>query len=319
MNWKKRLLILLCSALLLTDALAEETLSSSGCVLPDGRRSLYQVKENEEVPFLPAGSEPVLTENSYRSENMFITLTSGRYEADSVVKKTNYHSSAMCYTADIYLRDLNCLRRVYASDRFGNTSDRIANMAQKSGAVLAVNGDYACELTQGLVISNGIVKRKTRNQKRDICLLMTDGSMRILPYGTSLTYSQMVGKGLIGEDNVWQAFLFGPSLIDENGNAYDNTVLSKKCSVNPYNPRTVIGYYEPGHYCLVVVDGRQTKSRGLRIEITARFMQELGCTLAYNLDGGQSSAMWFSDRIISSPADGGRKVNDILILTDTLN
>ena len=28
--------------------------------------------------------------------------------------------------------------------------------------------------------------------------------------------------------------------------------------VKPKNPRSVIGYYEPGHYCFVQVDGRKT-------------------------------------------------------------
>lgn len=308
--------LILALLLLLTQASAEETLSEKESCLPDGRPSLYRIKEGEEDLFLPAGSEPIITESSYQSENMYITLTKGRYEADSTVKKTVYHSSASYAVADFYIRDLACLSRIYASGKFGNTSARIADMARANEAVLAVNGDYASELSQGVVISNGIVKRKTRNQKRDMCLIMKDGSMRILPYGTSLTYSQMIDKGLIGEDDVWQCFLFGPSLIDENGEAYPNSVLSKKTDVNPYNPRTILGYYEPGHYCLVVVDGRQTKSRGLRLEVSASFMQELGCNLAYNLDGGQSSAMWYLDRIITDPYRNGRKVNDILILSE---
>ncbi len=302
--------------LLLTQASAEENLAEKEFSLPDGRPSLYRIKEGEEDLFLPAGSEPIITENSYQSENLYITLTKGRYEADSTVKKTVYHSSATYTVADFYLRDLSCLSRIYASGKFGNTSARIADMARANGAILAVNGDYASELSQGVVISNGTVKRKTRNQKRDMCLIMRDGSMRILPYGTQYTYTQMIEKGLFTENDVWQCFLFGPSLIDENGEAYPNSVLSKKTDVNPYNPRTILGYYEPGHYCLVVVDGRQTKSRGLRLEVAAAFMQELGCTLAYNLDGGQSSAMWYLDRIITDPYKNGRKVNDILILSE---
>lgn len=299
---------------LIASANAEET--STVYTLPDGRTSVYHLKTDEESPFLPDGSEPEVTEYSYRSANLFISITTGRYEADSTVKKTVYHSSAGYCIADIYIRDLSSLKRVYANNKFGSSSDRVASMASKCGAILAVNGDYASEISQGVVISNGTVKRKTRNQKRDMCLIMTDGSMRILPYGTACTYSQMLSKGLFDEGSVWQCFLFGPSLIDENGEAYPNSWLGSKTNVNPYNPRTVLGYYEPGHYCLVVADGRQTSSRGLRLEVTAQFMQELGCTLAYNLDGGQSSQMWFDGRIINRPYEGGRRVNDILILCE---
>ena len=56
------------------------------------------------------------------------------------------------------------------------------------------------------------------------------------------------------------------------------------------NPRTGIGYFEPGHYCLVVVDGRDGDSApGASIEEFASVFESLGCTQAYNLDGGGSS------------------------------
>ena len=31
------------------------------------------------------------------------------------------------------------------------------------------------------------------------------------------------------------------------------------------NPRSCIGYYEPGHYCFVIVDGRQKQSAGVTL------------------------------------------------------
>ncbi len=38
--------------------------------------------------------------------------------------------------------------------------------------------------------------------------------------------------------------------------SFDTTVAEE-------NPRTAIGYYEPGHYCIVIVNGRGTEgSRG---------------------------------------------------------
>ena len=44
-------------------------------------------------------------------------------------------------------------------------------------------------------------------------------------------------------------------------------------------PRGAIGYYEPGHYCFVVVDGRQTGySRGVTLEELAQVFDDLGCT-----------------------------------------
>ena len=93
--------------------------------------------------------------------------------------------------------------------------------------------------------------------------------------------------------------------------------------VSPANPRAVIGYYEPGHYCLVQVDGRGTKSRfsgknsGMTLKQLADYMESLGCKKAYNLDGGQSALMWFNGQVISTPYKGGRAVGDIVYVIDT--
>jgi exopolysaccharide biosynthesis protein len=57
----------------------------------------------------------------------------------------------------------------------------------------------------------------------------------------------------IESGKVWQIFYFGPMLLDEEGHA----MKKFNSDVNPVNPRSVIGYYEPGHYCFLVVDGRQ--------------------------------------------------------------
>ena len=53
-------------------------------------------------------------------------------------------------------------------------------------------------------------------------------------------------KGIL---DVWS---FGPMLLDGEGRSmheFDTTVAAA-------NPRTSIGYYEPGHYCFVAADGR---------------------------------------------------------------
>ena len=45
-------------------------------------------------------------------------------------------------------------------------------------------------------------------------------------------------------------------------------------------------------------------------------MESLGCKLAYNLDGGQSSALVFGDSLVNSPSNGGRPITDILFIAE---
>lgn len=57
------------------------------------------------------------------------------------------------------------------------------------------------------------------------------------------------------------------------------------------HPRTVVGWNEVGTVWLVVVDGRQSASRGIGLADVAAHLQALGATDAVNLDGGGSSTL----------------------------
>ena len=87
--------------------------------------------------------------------------------------------------------------------------------------------------------------------------------------------------------------------------------------VTAANPRTVIGYYYPGHYCFLVVDGRQSRySAGMTMSILSEFCESLGLTAAYNLDGGQSSQMIAENGFVNLPINGGRAVSDIVYICE---
>jgi exopolysaccharide biosynthesis protein len=67
---------------------------------------------------------------------------------------------------------------------------------------------------------------------------------------------------------------------------------------------------------VIVSDGRTSESQGLSLLQLAQEFKERGCTVAYNLDGGGSSTMYFNGEIINKPTDGRsmgeRKVSDIV-------
>ena len=105
--------------------------------------------------------------------------------------------------------------------------------------------------------------------------------------------------------------------MDDEGIAKTN-FNSAYSTINRQNPRTIIGYYEPGHYCFVTVDGRKTGySNGLTIAESALLMESLGCKLAFNLDGGQTSQFYWNDQVFNKPYNGGRFTSDIIYIIDT--
>ena len=110
---------------------------------------------------------------------------------------------------------------------------------------------------------------------------------------------------------------FGPALIKNyNISVSVNDEVDK---ARTDNPRTAIGKISNNHYLFVVSDGRTTESKGLTLYQLATFMKKLDCEVAYNLDGGGSSTMYFNGEIINNPTSGHggikeRSVSDIVYI-----
>ena len=264
--------------------------------------------------FLAEGEASVITETSYQSQNIAIEISSQRINQSDV------------YVADIYLCSLNCFTRYYAQGNWHKSKSAVPTLAMESGAILALTGDSSQNFRSGWVMGNGQVERdgsKETNTVRDICIVYKNGEMRPVISPTKAQAAQLAEE----TDDIWHIFLFGPSLLDEEGKPYDKKYFEDH--VQPHevtyaNPRSVLGYYEPGHYCFVQVDGRKTASKledgakngGLRFEDLAELMASLGCKAAYNLDGGRSSMLWFGDGLISTPAAANRTIGDILVISE---
>ena len=83
-----------------------------------------------------------------------------------------------------------------------------------------------------------------------------------------------------------------------------------------HQPRSALGYYEPGHYCFVVVDGREKgHSVGMYLAELAQLFEDLGCTSAYNMDGGGSASLTFQGEYFSKPSEV-RSIGDILLIAE---
>lgn len=247
-----------------------------------------------EAPFT---AEVVKTENTYTSKNIAISVEK--------CTKGEGNSLVTYYVADVRLKDIDCFRTAFAQDKFGkNIKEDVLPLAERYGAILATSGDYYGMNASRTVIRNGTLYRAS-DVDGDLCVLYRDGTMKVFydrdPFDAE---AEM-------ENGAWQAWSFGPSLFQKDGTpitAYGG-YLAKE------HPRCAIGYYEAGHYVFVVVDGRETGySQGLTMVQLANLMKELGCTAAYNLDGGQTAQMVFDGAMVNQPYQDGRVVSDILYI-----
>ena len=236
----------------------------------------------------------VVTENSYSSPDISITVT------EETLGRTTY------YLADIYVRDITCFQSALARNTYGSGyRDSIADMALLNNALVAINGDYYGNTNEGVVIRNGVIYRANPTNC-DVCVLYYDGTMRVMP-GASFSVEEAI------RDGAWQAWTFGPALLDTDGSVL--TAFASTNRIISANPRTAIGYYEPGHYCMIVVDGRG-ESAGITLPALSQLFHDLGCTAAYNLDGGNSSIMVWQSEVINDPSGGGRESSDALLISE---
>jgi len=242
-------------------------------------------------------STPVVTDMSYSDENLTITI-------DTVRK---YDSTL--YIADITLSDASLLKTAFAENSFGRNIKQITSeIATENNAIFAINGDFYGFRTEGFVLRNGEAYQTTaRDSESDDALVIdVEGNFSIVDESTT-DFASIA-------ENAWQILTFGPALIDQG--TIQVTASSEVGQSMSSNPRTAIGQIEPLHYIVIVSDGRTSESEGLTLLQLAETFSELGCTTAYNLDGGGSSTMYFDGEIINVPTDGRkngeRAVSDIV-------
>jgi len=240
---------------------------------------------------------PSADSTSYQDDNVSITLNTYRVNDTTV------------YVADVTLSSAKYLKTAFANNTYGkNVTAKTSMIAQANNAILAINGDYYGVQEKGYVIRNGVVYRNTAKGS-DVLCIYADGTMEVVS-DRDYTADELVAKG------VWQAFSFGPALVENGSVIVDvNTEVGKAMASNP---RTAIGLIEKNHFVFVVSDGRSSESAGLSVYELASFMQSLGVQVAYNLDGGGSSTMVFNGLVVNEPATMGRSsersVSDIVYI-----
>lgn len=140
-------------------------------------------------------------------------------------------------------------------------------------------------------------------------VLSSDVSYEILE---TYTADEFDAEAILAE-GVWQAWCFGPGLLDGNGHILSEFQSTGYLSGN--HPRVAIGYVEPGHFVFTVVDGRnEGYSRGVSLSELAAIMKLENCIYAYNLDGGGSSSMVYNGKYVNDSTS--RDITDIIYITD---
>lgn len=276
-----------------TEAFTEPTVPLT--TEPD-TRTPWQIKFEEHF-----SDEVIITENSYKSPEVSVTIDTHKIEIEG--------EQIVYYVADIYVASIdNFVAAVANNDMSYYSTQKSTELDKNAKAIISICGDFVTYQKTGFMMRNREIYVDDNN-RYSICALYSDGTMDTFD-AKDYRIDDIKAKDPV---QVWS---FGPVLLDEDGTVRDKYQVSS--TVAQRNPRSAVGYYEPGHYCFVVVDGRQKHSAGIKIPALAAVFEELGCAKAYNLDGGGSAVMMFNHKQFSKQSNGAdRKLGDLLVIRDS--
>lgn len=251
----------------------------------------------------------VVTDTSYTSGDTGVTI--------STVTTGSGDDTVTYYVADVVLEDATTLKSAFAEDTYGgNITETTSAIAGDHNAIFAINGDYYGFRDTGIVIRNGVVYRD--EGARQGLAFYKDGSVKVYDE-TTTSADQLIADG------VWNTLSFGPSLLDngEIASGIEDVEVDTNFgnhSIQGEQPRTAVGVIDGNHLVFVVVDGRSPGySAGVTMTGLAQIMKDLGATIAYNIDGGGSSTMYFNGSLVNNPLGENKErgTSDILYIAQS--
>ena len=219
----------------------------------------------------------------YRNDTLAIEIQ--RYHSTTTAPdKKPQEQPLVYYVAHIYEREINSFRSGFGNRKNPNQLVPPTFLARQERAVLAITGDNVTQQEahmKGAIIRHGKIYNRWMGEA--VLAMKEDLTMEIFPAGEASAEDLL-------EMGIRETFSFGPWLIKDG---VPNPDVAK-FRVNRVNPRVGVGMVEPGHFVVIVVDGRQNGySEGLNLEPFRDLFVTEGCVQAYNLDGGCSTGIVF--------------------------
>ncbi len=263
----------------------------------------------EEEEFSLDDLEEVVMENPLVSNPLPIDLTGGFppqesgysgetvYEDPTIRVEITYKDishlqpykgrNAGAWIVDIQLGDASQLRTAASYSFESDATDPPDVIADKVNAVVAFNADFITRQKNGLVFKQGVLYKDNLNGKQDVLLIDEAGDFHPV---------HLPKKGVISETvegkKVLNAFCFGPVLV-ENGEVCTGWKDFGYLKPQELYARMALCQVGPLHYRVILTTHLQSYTTGLTLKAFAQLCKDEGAVTAYNLDGGESTTLYF--------------------------
>ena len=192
-------------------------------------------------------------------------------------------------------------------------NDEPGALVRRSNAVVAVNGDKLTERKHGLIYRMGVMLQQTASPEKDSLFIDENGDFHAFVHSDPKEMAQFLKDG----HKIINAFCFGPAMVID-GKAQTIGKYDFECLTEA--PRTIICQVGPLEYLFIEIEGRHKDSRGMTMQDAAYYAESLGVQTAYNLDGGNSSIMFFNRKYFDEHYSGSeRPMSDIVYVCSAVD
>ncbi len=318
---RKKATLLLILALVLT--LALPFVLPSGAVLSDARdRMLNEMWENEESSLLNLLFPKAKAESTQAINPLPIDFTPGKPLDKGAFTENGYTDASITLSletremegnvlrlATIAIQDPSQLRTATAGKPSSSRVALISSMAEKNNAVIALNANYLSNdpVKTSFEYRMGEKVRSKLNRTKDLLIIDENGDFNLFIKSNKDQVAAFQDSGR----KIINAFTFGPALVKDG----ELLTLDPDYGYNPHGkePRMAIGQLGPLNYIIVLVEGRTKDAEGMTHGELAALMFDLGCTQAFNLDGGNSATLIFNGEYYQSKSKSNERAQSDMI------
>ena len=255
----------------------------------------------DNTPARPVNEAYYLSETLYEDPSLKVTIETTQWENSKV------------YVTRISIADPSQLRSASAYGFNRKQVASVQDMAVRNNAVLAINGDYCyyqLSTVGSYLVRQGKVYSERMAEGRDMLLIDDKGDFTIVQ-----DCSREKIAACKEEMNIVNTFSFGPGLV-VNGQGLNEKYRAEFNGSRERHQRAAIAQVEKGkleYICAVSEGSRESKDGGLTLHEWSAFLMTLGVENAYNLDGGNSTAIIFHNEKINAVENPRhRKLSDIV-------
>jgi len=273
---------------------------------PVGKASHVQLSQVYFAEGVPVG-ESMLFSANYLDET--------HYEDPSIqisIEKYPWEKT-VCYVARVKIADPTQLRTASAYGFNRKQVASVKDMAKRMNAVIAINGDYCyyqLSTVGSFLIRQGRTYAERMAEGRDMLLIDDKGDFTIIQ---DCNYDKF--HAINNEKTLINTFSFGPGLIVD-GQPLAEGYRAMFNGARERHQRAAIAQVEKGklEYIIAVSEGdMESEGGGLTLHEWSAFLMTLGVENAYNLDGGNSTAIIFNgEKINAIQNKHHRKLSDII-------